>query len=260
MALRLYDTASRQKTELDPIDPGTVRIYVCGPTVYDLAHIGNARPVIVFDVLFRLLRQVYGADHVVYARNITDVDDKINARALERGITIRDLTDATLAQFRGRRRRARLPAADARAAGHRLYRGDEGDHRAPSGARCRLCRRGARALLGRRDGRSPDRSALWLAGAPSARRDAGGRARRRRALQARPDGFRVVEAVHGRPARLAEPGRHRHAGASRLAYRMLGDVDGQAARPLRRRLVLRRSSPQRLRYPWRRHRPRLPAS
>src|SRR6478735_9037968 len=74
-------------------------IYVCGPTVYDFAHIGNARPVIVFDVLFRLLRHVYGADHVTYVRNITDVDDKINARAAERGIPINDLTETTYADF-----------------------------------------------------------------------------------------------------------------------------------------------------------------
>ncbi len=82
MVLKLYNTLSRQKAEFAPIDPKNVRMYVCGPTVYDFAHIGNARPVIVFDVLFRLLRHVYGADHVTYVRNITDVDDKINARAL----------------------------------------------------------------------------------------------------------------------------------------------------------------------------------
>jgi cysteinyl-tRNA synthetase len=75
-------------------------MYVCGPTVYDFAHIGNARPVIVFDVLFRLLRHLYGADHVNYVRNITDVDDKINARAAEQGISIRELTEKTVAQFR----------------------------------------------------------------------------------------------------------------------------------------------------------------
>jgi cysteinyl-tRNA synthetase len=83
-----------------PIDPDRVRMYVCGPTVYDFAHIGNARPVIVFDVLFRLLRHIYGADHVVYVRNITDVDDKINARAAERGISIRELTEQTYAEFK----------------------------------------------------------------------------------------------------------------------------------------------------------------
>jgi len=77
-----------------------VRMYVCGPTVYDFAHIGNARPVIVFDVLFRLLRHIYGEAHVKYVRNITDVDDKINARAAERGIDIRQLTEETYANFK----------------------------------------------------------------------------------------------------------------------------------------------------------------
>ena len=81
MELRLYDTLTRDKRVFTPIDKSRVRMYVCGPTVYDFAHIGNARPVIVFDVLYRLLRHLYGADHVTYVRNITDVDDKINARA-----------------------------------------------------------------------------------------------------------------------------------------------------------------------------------
>ncbi|NKK98936.1 cysteine--tRNA ligase [Rhizobium leguminosarum bv. viciae] len=80
--LKLYNTLTREKSVFSPIDPNNVRMYVCGPTVYDFAHIGNARPAIVFDMLFRLLRHVYGEDHVTYARNITDVDDKINARAL----------------------------------------------------------------------------------------------------------------------------------------------------------------------------------
>jgi cysteinyl-tRNA synthetase len=83
MDLRLYDTLTREKRPFRPLDPKRVRMYVCGPTVYDFAHIGNARPVIVFDVLFRLLRHLYGAEHVTYVRNITDVDDKINARAAE---------------------------------------------------------------------------------------------------------------------------------------------------------------------------------
>src|ERR1700730_17746512 len=83
MTLRLYNTASRRKEYCAPIDPTAVRLYVCGPTVYDFAPIGNARPVIIFDVLFRLLRHLYGPEHVTYARNITDVDDKINARAVE---------------------------------------------------------------------------------------------------------------------------------------------------------------------------------
>lgn len=80
--LRLYNTLTRTKEDFEPLDRADVRMYVCGPTVYDYAHIGNARPAIVFDVLYRLLRHLYGADHVTYVRNITDVDDKINARAL----------------------------------------------------------------------------------------------------------------------------------------------------------------------------------
>ncbi|MCJ2081670.1 cysteine--tRNA ligase [Methylobacterium sp. J-090] len=97
--LRLYNTLTRQKAAFTPIDPSHVRMYACGPTVYDAAHIGNARPIIVFDLLFRLLRHLYGPAHVTYARNVTDVDDKINARAAARGITIRELTDGTLAAF-----------------------------------------------------------------------------------------------------------------------------------------------------------------
>ncbi|HEY1736490.1 MAG TPA: cysteine--tRNA ligase, partial [Methylovirgula sp.] len=99
MALQLYNTLTRRKDVLVPQDDKRVRLYVCGPTVYDYAHIGNARPLIVFDVLFRLLRHIYGAEHVVYVRNITDVDDKINARAAERGISIRELTEETNAIF-----------------------------------------------------------------------------------------------------------------------------------------------------------------
>ena len=83
MELKLYDTLTREKRVFRPLDPAHIRMYVCGPTVYDFAHIGNARPAIVFDVLYRLLRHLYGADHVTYVRNITDVDDKINARAAE---------------------------------------------------------------------------------------------------------------------------------------------------------------------------------
>jgi len=97
--LRLYNTLTRQKDIFTPIDRAHVRLYVCGPTVYDFAHIGNARPIIVFDVLYRLLRHVYGEASVTYVRNITDVDDKINARAAERGITIRELTDETARIF-----------------------------------------------------------------------------------------------------------------------------------------------------------------
>ncbi|RYC31811.1 cysteine--tRNA ligase [Lichenibacterium minor] len=99
MALRFHNTLTRRKDDFTPIDPERVRVYVCGPTVYDRAHIGNARPVIVFDVLFRLLRHVYGPDHVAYARNITDIDDKIILRAAERGVSIRELTEGTARGF-----------------------------------------------------------------------------------------------------------------------------------------------------------------
>src|SRR5262245_10106031 len=105
MELKLYDTLTREKRPFTPLDPAHVRMYVCGPTVYDFAHIGNARPVIVFDVLFRLLRRLYGADHVTYVRNITDVDDKINARAAEEypdlplNAAIRRVTETTDKQF-----------------------------------------------------------------------------------------------------------------------------------------------------------------
>src|SRR5712675_530979 len=109
MELRLYDTLTREKRPFQPLDSARVRMYVCGPTVYDFAHIGNARPVIVFDVLFRLLRHLYGADHVIYVRNITDVDDKINAR-------------------------------------DRAHRGDARADRPPRRLGERLCRRGARAV------------------------------------------------------------------------------------------------------------------
>jgi len=97
--LRLYNTLTRRKDDFVPIDAARVRMYVCGPTVYDHAHIGNARPIIVFDVLYRLLRHLYGESHVVYVRNITDVDDKINARAAAEGIPIGELTERTTAQF-----------------------------------------------------------------------------------------------------------------------------------------------------------------
>ena len=99
MAIRLRNTLTRKVEEFTPLDVKNVRMYVCGPTVYDRAHLGNARPVVVFDLLYRLLRHEYGADHVTYARNFTDVDDKINARAAETGRDIRDITDETISWF-----------------------------------------------------------------------------------------------------------------------------------------------------------------
>ncbi|MBV8661538.1 MAG: cysteine--tRNA ligase, partial [Hyphomicrobiales bacterium] len=103
--LRLHNTLSRTKESFTPLDSDAVRMYVCGPTVYDYAHIGNARPVIVFDLLYRLLRRRFRAEHVIYTRNITDVDDKINARALRDfpalplNEAIARVTEATARQF-----------------------------------------------------------------------------------------------------------------------------------------------------------------
>src|SRR6516165_11001213 len=105
MTLTLYNTLTRRKDVFRPIDPSNVRIYACGPTVYDYVHIGNGRMAVVFDLLFRVLRYSYGPDHVTYARNITDVDDKINARAAEEypelplNAAIRKVTEATARQF-----------------------------------------------------------------------------------------------------------------------------------------------------------------
>src|ERR1700754_3150950 len=105
MGLSLHNTLTRTKDAFVPIDAQNVRMYVCGPTVYDFAHIGNGRPAIVFDVLFRLLRHTWGAGHVTYVRNITDIDDKITARAAERAAAdarnlpildvLREVTEAT---------------------------------------------------------------------------------------------------------------------------------------------------------------------
>ncbi len=92
MPLQLHDTLRREKRLFEPRDPNRVTLYVCGPTVYDYAHIGNARPPVVFDVLVRLLRRTYGADKVIYARNVTDVDDKINQKAAREGVPIGEVT------------------------------------------------------------------------------------------------------------------------------------------------------------------------
>ena len=97
--IKLYNSKTRSKSIFSPLDPKNVRMYVCGPTVYDRAHIGNARPVIIFDILFRLLRHKYGEKYVNYARNFTDVDDKINASALRTGRTIREITNETINWF-----------------------------------------------------------------------------------------------------------------------------------------------------------------
>ena len=97
--IRLWNTRTRREEMLEPLKPGCVRMYVCGPTVYDRAHLGNARPVVVFDVLFRLLRHVYGVENVTYVRNFTDVEDKINAKAAATGRPIQDITDETIGWY-----------------------------------------------------------------------------------------------------------------------------------------------------------------
>jgi cysteinyl-tRNA synthetase len=95
MTIHLYNTLTREKQVFTPLDPENVRMYVCGPTVYDYAHIGNARPVVVFDVLARLLRHTYGKDHVTYVRNITDIEDKIMEAARKNGESIEQVTKRT---------------------------------------------------------------------------------------------------------------------------------------------------------------------
>src|ERR1700684_690658 len=141
MKLNLSDTLSREKRVFRPLDPANVRMYVCGPTVYDYAHIGNARPVIVFDVLFRLLRHLYGADHVTYVRNITDVDDKINARAAEE-YPDRPLNEA----IRSVTEKTDPPFHEDVAARDRTYRGDARADRAAGRDGPRLCGRRPRAV------------------------------------------------------------------------------------------------------------------
>src|ERR1700742_197265 len=99
MPLQLYDTMARKKRTFVPANPRRVTMYVCGPTVYNYAHIGNFRPVVVFDLLFRTLRALYGEDAVVYAANVTDVDDKINRKAAEEGVPISVITDRYLTAY-----------------------------------------------------------------------------------------------------------------------------------------------------------------
>ena len=224
--LRLYNTLTRTKEDFVPIDPSNVRMYVCGPTVYDYAHIGNARPVIVFDLLFRLLRHLYGPEHVTYVRNVTDVDDKINARAAERGVPIRDMTEGTLAQFHADIAALGVLEPTRRAAGDRAHRRDADADRAPRRERPRLCRRGARALR-----RAVDAGLRPAVEAP-ARRDGGGRPRRRRALQALAARFRAVEAVEAgravagrRPPGSPTPGRPGwHIECSAMSWKHLGEA------------------------------------
>ena len=246
MELKLYDTLTREKRAFTPLDPARVRMYVCGPTVYDFAHIGNARPVIVFDVLFRLLRHLYGADHVTYVRNITDVDDKINARAAEAypglplNAAIRKVTEQTERQFH--EDVAALgclpPTVEPRATEHIAEMSDA--DRAPGRIRPRLCRGRSTCCsacpsmpdYGRLARRSLDE---MIAGArvdvAPYKRD--------------PMDFVLVEALEAGRAGLAVARGHRHARPSRLAHRVLGDVVEAPGRDLR--------------HPRRRHRSRVSA-
>ena len=97
--IKLHNSKTRRKEPLVPLDPKNLRMYVCGPTVYDRAHLGNARAVVVFDSLFRLLCEVYGAAHVIYARNFTDIDDKINTKSAETGRAIGQITEETIGWY-----------------------------------------------------------------------------------------------------------------------------------------------------------------
>ena len=99
MTIKLYNTKTRSKVDFEPLIDGKASMYVCGPTVYERAHLGNARPVLVFDILYRLLRHEYGVENVTYVRNFTDVDDKINARAAKTGRDIGTITDETIQWF-----------------------------------------------------------------------------------------------------------------------------------------------------------------
>ena len=133
MTLHLYNTLRREKQLFEPIDPGNVRMYVCGPTVYDYAHIGNARPAVVFDVLYRLLRHRFGPGHVTYVRNITDVDDKIIAAHRETGEPIESITERTAQAYWDDMHALGLPRSGRGAAGHQAHRRHGRDDRRPDG-------------------------------------------------------------------------------------------------------------------------------
>ena len=230
MQLRFYDTLTREKRPFEPLDSSNVRMYACGPTVYDFAHIGNGRAAIVFDLLFRVLRHRYGAEHVTYVRNITDVDDKINVRAARDypGVplneAIRKVTEETYQQYQDDVSALGClpPTVQPRATEH--ISGNARDHRKAGCRRLCLCRRGPRAVLAAGDERGEFRAAaLWRAGKTLARRDDRRRSRRCCALQARHDRFRAVEAVEAGRAVMAVAVGHSGARSPRLAHRVLGD-------------------------------------
>ncbi len=252
--LKLYNTLTRTKEEFRPLDPANVRMYVCGPTVYDFAHIGNARPPIVFDVLFRLLRHLYGPEHVTYVSNITDVDDKINARAFERWTRkrpllaeMRELTEGTNAQYR-----KDLDALNVLRPTHTPRATDFVANGEQPTDMVRIIQK----LIERGVAYEAERHVLF---SPSAMNALPGAPRygalSRRSLDDMIAGARVDVAPYKRDPMdfvLWKPSDPRRAGLGLalglwppgLAHRMLGD-GGRAARPD-------------LRHPRRRHRPRLP--
>ena len=235
MSLVIYNTLSREKEPFAPIDAGHVRLYVCGPTVYDYVHIGNARPVVAFDVLYRLLKRRY--PRVTYVRNITDIDDRIMVRAADnkrehRGADQRAPampTRATCAAW------ARSRPTSSRAPPQYVGRDDRHDRAADRQRPC-LCRRRPCAV------QRAEHERLRPPVAPHARRAGGGRPGRRGALQEGPRRLRAVEALDAAAAGLGQPVGPRPAG---LAHRVLGDE--------------RQASGRDLRHPCRRSRPHLPA-
>lgn len=213
MTIRLHNNRTRQKEIFQPLEPGRVRIYVCGPTVYDRAHLGNARPVVVFDLLFRLMRHVYGENSVTYVRNFTDVDDKINARAAATSRPIRAITDETIAWYHqdmdalGAARPTQEPrATEYIGAMIAMIEGLIAKGHAYTAEGHVLFDVRSYPDYGRLSGRSVDDMISRRAG-------------RGGALQARSDGFRAVETLDRRPAGLGQPLGPRPA---RLAHRMFG--------------------------------------
>ncbi len=246
VTIRLTNSKTRKKEDFVPLDPANVRMYVCGPTVYDRAHLGNARPVIVFDVLYRLLRHVYGADHVTYVRNFTDVDDKINAEAQRRKAAgraeslealIRERTEETIAWYH-----ADMDALGALRPDHEprateyigamvaMTEGLIGSGHAYAAEGHVLFRVRSYAAYGALSGRSVDD---MIAGAR---------------VEVAPYKEDPMDFVLWKPSSEEEPGWEVALGprATGLAYRMLGDVAGTVGREFR--------------HPRRRAGPAIPAS
>ncbi len=215
MSLHLYNTLTRRVEAFTPLDPACPTMYVCGPTVYNYVHIGNARGPVVFGVLADLLRRRHGG--LRYARNITDVDDKINAAAREQGVPIATITDRFAAAYREDMAALGVapPDIEPEATAH-IAQIIAMIERLIDQRPC-LRRRGPRAVLG------CQQSGLRQAVAPRPGRDAGRRAGRGRAVQARCRRLRAVEALQRRLARLGLAVGPRAPG---LAYRMLGDGRG----------------------------------